>query len=255
MINQTQVLTQHGMSNAAELVKACAFVGIPTYIGAAFAEHESGGKNVYGHDSGGAMCGAGNVTRDNYATFLSMVRAGHTSNGVGPMQITYPGYFKPNTAEVAALYDPYANFVFGLKIIKAYLNGNYSDANLDAAGQKYNSGSAHGAPGYGKITVALCKKWRALLGPNASTPTPTPHTTMGTLQRGATGSTVAAVQAFLMRVFPAYAGPIKSSGGADGVFGVGTERVVREFQARSHLVADGVIGPKTWAALRANGYR
>ena len=84
---------------------------------------------------------------------------------------------------------------------------------------------------------------------------PAPHPAPSTLQRGSTGAVVASVQTFLMRVFPAYAGPIKTSGGADGVFGAGTDKVVREFQSRSHLVPDGVIGPKTWAALRANGYR
>lgn len=255
MVNQVKSISDHGIYNASALVKACEHVGLPTYIGVAFAEHESGGKNVYGHDKGGAMCGAGTVTRANYASFLSMVRAGHTSNGVGPMQITYPGYFKPNTAEVADLYDPYANFVFGFKIIHSYLNGNYSDANLDAAGQKYNSGSAHGAPAYGKLTVTLCHKWRALLGSDTPHPTPTPHIPTGTLSKGSHGTLVRSVQSFLMRVFPAYAGPIKSSGGADGVFGAGTDKVVREFQRRSHLVADGVIGAKTWAALRSNGYR
>lgn len=33
---------------------------------------------------------------------------------------------------------------------------------------------------------------------------------------------------------------------ADGLFGPGTERVVRQFQRRCKLPADGMIGPKTW---------
>ena len=40
-----------------------------------------------------------------------------------------------------------------------------------------------------------------------------------------------------------YVGPI------DGVFGGGTETAVRMFQRQSHLVVDGIVGPRTWSAL------
>ena len=38
---------------------------------------------------------------------------------------------------------------------------------------------------------------------------------------------------------------------ADGVFGAGTEAALREFQRQHGFVADGIVGPKTWAALDA----
>ncbi len=36
---------------------------------------------------------------------------------------------------------------------------------------------------------------------------------------------------------------------ADGIFGSGTETAAKAFQTSVNLVADGVIGPETWAAL------
>lgn len=99
-----------------------------------------------------------------------------------------------------------------------------------------------------------------LTGP-APAPRPTPAKpapstpSLPVLKKGSRGAAVKALQAGALRVFPAYAGAIRSSGGADGVFGDGTEKWVREFQRRSGLTRDGVVGPRTWAALAKHGIR
>jgi hypothetical protein len=79
-------------------------------------------------------------------------------------------------------------------------------------------------------------------------PSPTP--TKPTLRRGDSGEYVTLAQAELIQK-----GYSCGSFGADGKFGAGTEKAVREFQ-RDHtdetgnpLKVDGIIGQKTWAAL------
>lgn len=64
-----------------------------------------------------------------------------------------------------------------------------------------------------------------------------------TLRRGDSGYAVTYLQTLLSCVGT----PIS----ADGKFGSATEAAVRAFQAAAGLTVDGVVGPKTWAALEA----
>lgn len=64
-----------------------------------------------------------------------------------------------------------------------------------------------------------------------------------TLKIGATGERVTYLQTLL--------GDVGEPIGADGVFGAITEMAVRDFQKLYKLSVDGVVGPKTWAALEA----
>jgi len=80
---------------------------------------------------------------------------------------------------------------------------------------------------------------------NKSAPAPT-----ASLSKGSKGSRVGTLQRGLNKVFPAYSKLV-----VDNDFGPATEKVVREFQRRSGLVADGVVGPLTLAALAKHGIR
>lgn len=64
-----------------------------------------------------------------------------------------------------------------------------------------------------------------------------------TLRKGDRGDEVRQWQAFLnANDFPC--------GIIDGIFGKNTEKAVKQYQAAHGLVADGIIGPKTWASLK-----
>lgn len=86
------------------------------------------------------------------------------------------------------------------------------------------------------MTVSVARYVPQNLTSTSSTPT---------LKRGASGASVAQLQQALAK-----AG--FSPGAADGQFGPMTENAVKSFQRAKGLVVDGVVGPKTWSALRSS---
>ena len=184
MATPAEILAAGGLTNADLIVQAATATGIPLAIAAAMIQKESGGKNVYGHD-GSTETGPGvfstkygpvtingvtyaqggdiPVTQANFAEFLRRVTAGEKSNGVGPAQLTYAGYFKQYPTY--EFWDALANIKFGLTIIADYLDGDTSDAAISAAGARYNGGTNPGtrALAYGADLLTKTNAWRAKL--------------------------------------------------------------------------------------------
>lgn len=98
----------------------------------------------------------------------------------------------------------------------------------------------------GVTEAQLAALWARLSG---TTPTPPPVPAgHPTLQHGSTGPEVVGLQKLLATRYPVYAhgcGALPATGN----FLTVTDCWVREFQRRSGLAADGIVGPRTWAAL------
>jgi len=94
---------------------------------------------------------------------------------------------------------------------------------------------------WGNGTQAAHDKYYAVL----HAPAPAPAAGRPVVKRGSTGQPVKDVQWRLRTNYPLYAGTLS----VDGDFGPATEAAVKEFQRRSGLTADGIVGPATYRAL------
>lgn len=109
-------------------------------------------------------------------------------------------------------------------------------------------GTNHTDPGAGFPYTYVMEQLRAAQPTGGPTVTASAPVARTTLRAGYTGRNVSALQAGLNRLFPSYSRLV-----VDGDYGPATTKVVKEFQARAGLTADGVVGPKTWQALERYG--
>jgi peptidoglycan hydrolase-like protein with peptidoglycan-binding domain len=93
------------------------------------------------------------------------------------------------------------------------------------------------ASSYGTDIVRMVGELAARSAPTAPAPAPAPQ--RATLRNGSRGPAVVELQLMLGGLRP------------DGVFGPVTDAAVRRFQSAHSLTVDGVVGPRTWAALDA----
>ena len=170
MATPAEILAAGGLTNADLIVQAATATGIPLAILAAMVQKESGGQNIYGRD-GKDTASPGvyandyplQVTKENFTEFRAAVLAGQKSNGVGPSQITYPGYWKQYPDY--PFWDVLANLKFGATLLMDLLDGDTSDASISSAGAHYNGGTNPGekAVAYGADLLTKTNTWRAKL--------------------------------------------------------------------------------------------
>lgn len=143
---------------AAVVIAEAKRTGLPLAVGCVMLMKESGGgKNVYGHDR--VKCGpvGGNVTEANYRAYLrDRKRCGN--QGVGPTQLTWPG-FQDRADARGGCWRPEVNIAVGFEILAGYVKtGSVRDAF-----SRYNTGRPGDTP-YSRSAMSLLPRWEAITG-------------------------------------------------------------------------------------------
>lgn len=160
-----EVMDQKGLANVRPIYDAALASDLGLAPACALMEKESGGRNVYGHDPGGALSGfPGEVNGSNWEVFWWLVHdQQQPSNGVGPAQLTYSGFFRDMLAAGLAPWRVYDNARYGFNLLAGYhataVKGG-SDHPWVVAGQRYN-----GALAYGEDLSLKILQWREALAP------------------------------------------------------------------------------------------
>lgn len=151
-----QVAENFGLVNVDQIWEQSAAVGLPFYIACAIMQKESGGRNTYGNDDGGALSGFPFApNRSNYRVFRWLVfNQGQKSNGVGPAQITFKGYFLEMEQEGMRPWNIADNMRFGFRTFKGHLDGARGD--IVKAGTSYN-----GSVTYGEDLAKKAAEWKS----------------------------------------------------------------------------------------------
>ena len=153
-LKKIQTAKKYGIANAGRAFLAARKVGLPYFVAVALLEKESGGRNVWGNDTGGMLAGFHRPVNEwTYKAFRHEVKRGRTSNGVGPCQITWPGFFDQMEKRGLKPWVAMDNMIFGFELLKSYhdASGSWIDA-----GERYN-----GARAYGVDLDARITRWRA----------------------------------------------------------------------------------------------
>jgi hypothetical protein len=169
---QIKAAEAKGLINVAALARACDAYDFPFFLACTILQKETGGANVFGHDKGGAMYGAGEVTEAKYREFRRLIDSGQTSNGVGPMQITWKGYFPVMEADGLKPWLAADNILFGVGILSRSLKrGLEQGLTLEKAfwqaAKSYNGNAS-----YADDAIIKARTWAATVGTSDMETTP-----------------------------------------------------------------------------------
>jgi hypothetical protein len=169
-VDLVAVATKNGLQNADILFNEAAKVGVPFYVACSFANQESNGANIYGHDKevdGHArpFWGHGVVTEANYKEYLierNMFKdtIGYRAQGVGPGQLTWYG-IQDRADAAGGCWKVDVNIRTMLEILKEY-HDSETGTDLEkwqGAALKYNGKAVYVT----QVTEKLAR-WKKLVG-------------------------------------------------------------------------------------------
>lgn len=133
--------------------------GISVSLGCALVEQESGFRNVFGHDRGANPnpIQGGEVTKARYLTYRDYLRRGYDAQGVGPVQLTYPGYQRQADA-LGGCWVVRHNIRVGFGALAALIA-----AHGERGGVRRYNGSGPAAQRYADSVLSRKRKWHARL--------------------------------------------------------------------------------------------
>ena len=168
----TKAAAEGSLTNVEILARWCDEAGFPYFLGLAIMAKESKGQNVYGHDAGGALSGYPDAPdANNFRVFRWLIDvAKQTSNGVGPFQLTYKGYF-PQMDQLGL--KPYVvsdNIRYAIinVLTPSFLAQRKTYMDREAfrrMANQYNTGKATTTPApYADDALVQADRWAAIVG-------------------------------------------------------------------------------------------
>lgn len=248
MATIVDVMRAQGVRNPEVTAEACRRTGLDPAVGIVKVLMETSGgalpgqPMVWGHDRTdpqGTYTKGGPVTEQNVRAYLAGPARNGNRQGCGDAQLTSAEYQDRGMA-LGGMWLPLPNQQSGATGLAA-LQQRYG---IRDGFRRYN-GSGPAAEAYADKAMLRYERARAAMG-GITAVGAAPVGSQTVVREGARDNAVVrAVQDKLRTNYRLYAGNLS----VDGDFGPATKRAVMEFQRRSGLLADGVIGPKTLAAL------
>jgi hypothetical protein len=131
--------------------------GLDLALCCALIEAESKGRNVFGCDRGGPFCHA-RVTQDKCQHLIAHLRAGGTSQGVGPAQITWRDFLY-EAERIGGLHLPKCSVRVGFGVLADLLNRYPYPESIE----RYNGYKGPGVYPYARKVIGLQDQWKKRL--------------------------------------------------------------------------------------------